>query len=75
MRPPGRIRRAFQTAGKTIWGRRFDLCLWTGGVTIAIGIGCIYWPAGVIVAGAGIAWWGLIGARAEAAERRKARLA
>ena len=54
----------------TLRARRYDLALAIGVAIAAVGIACIYWPAGLIVAGAAIGWWGVIGARTEAAERR-----
>lgn len=70
----GQLRHLLTAAARGLWGRRFDLCIWVGGVVVASGIGCVYWPAGVIVAGAGLGYWGVIGARTEALERRKARM-
>lgn len=46
-----------------VWGWRYDLCVQVGGTLIAVGIGFVYWPAGVIAAGVALAVWGLIGAR------------
>lgn len=37
--------------------RRLDLGIWTGWALIAVGVGCMYWPAGVVVAGVGVLIW------------------
>lgn len=66
-----KLRQLLQTTAKALWGRRYDLCLAVGAAAVAIGIGCIYWPAGVIGAGLGLSAWGIMGARTEAAERRR----
>lgn len=62
--------RVLVRVARGIWSSRYDLFVAAGGAAVAVGIGCIYWPAGIITAGAAVAWWGLLGARTEAAERR-----
>jgi hypothetical protein len=64
-------RQRLQTAAKRFWGRRFDVCVLLGAGAIAAGVALIYPPAGVITAGVAAASWGIVGARTEAAERRR----
>lgn len=41
---------------------RWDLLVYAGAAIVALGVGLIYLPAGVIVAGAAAVWIGLVGA-------------
>ena len=52
-----------------LWARRYDLGVLAGAVLVALAVGAIYRPAGVITLGLAIAAWSLMGARTEAAER------
>ena len=58
--------KALRAALEAVWGRRYDLCALLGAGAVAYGIGCIYWPAGVITGGLAVSAWGVVGARAEA---------
>jgi hypothetical protein len=60
--------------GRAVWTRRYDLAALAGGVAIACAVGTVFLPAGVIVGGGLCILWGILGARVEAAERRRASL-
>lgn len=56
-----------------LWGRRYDVMVLLGVAACVVGIAAVYWPAAVITGGLAAVILGAVGARTEAAERRRTR--